>query len=32
VAQIHVAGFTDMGTYLFDTHSAPVDEAAPIAN
>jgi hypothetical protein len=24
VAQIHLAGFTDMGTYLFDTHSAPV--------
>jgi hypothetical protein len=27
VAQIHLAGFTDMGTYLFDTHSAPVSEA-----
>ena len=26
VAQIHLAGFTDMGTYLFDTHSAPVHE------
>jgi len=24
VAQIHLAGFTDMGTHLFDTHSAPV--------
>jgi uncharacterized protein (UPF0276 family) len=24
VAQIHLAGFTDMGTYLFDTHSKPV--------
>lgn len=24
IAQIHLAGFTDMGTYLFDTHSAPV--------
>ena len=24
VAQIHLAGFTDMGTYLFDTHSMPV--------
>jgi uncharacterized protein (UPF0276 family) len=24
VAQLHLAGFTDMGTYLFDTHSAPV--------
>jgi uncharacterized protein (UPF0276 family) len=24
VAQIHLAGFTDMGSYLFDTHSAPV--------
>ncbi len=27
VAQIHLAGFTDMGTYLFDTHSAPVSDA-----
>ena len=27
VAQMHLAGFTDMGTYLFDTHSAPVHEA-----
>jgi len=27
VAQIHLAGFTDMGPYLFDTHSAPVSEA-----
>jgi hypothetical protein len=26
VAQIHLAGFTDMGTYFFDTHSAPVHE------
>jgi len=26
VGQIHLAGFTDMGSYLFDTHSAPVDE------
>jgi uncharacterized protein (UPF0276 family) len=24
IAQIHLAGFTDTGTYLFDTHSAPV--------
>jgi len=24
VAQIHLAGFSDMGAYLFDTHSAPV--------
>jgi hypothetical protein len=24
VAQFHLAGFTDMGSYLFDTHSAPV--------
>lgn len=24
VAEIHLAGFTDMGDYLFDTHSAPV--------
>lgn len=24
VAQMHLAGFTDKGTYLFDTHSAPV--------
>ena len=24
IAQIHLAGFTDMGSYLFDTHSAPV--------
>jgi uncharacterized protein len=27
VAQIHLAGFTHMGTYLFDTHSAPVSDA-----
>jgi uncharacterized protein (UPF0276 family) len=27
VGQMHLAGFTDMGTYLFDTHSAPVSEA-----
>ena len=26
VGQFHLAGFTDMGTYLFDTHSAPVCE------
>jgi uncharacterized protein (UPF0276 family) len=26
VAQFHLAGFTDMGTYLFDTHSAPVHD------
>jgi uncharacterized protein len=26
VGQVHLAGFTDRGTYLFDTHSAPVDE------
>lgn len=26
VGQIHLAGFTDMGSYLFDTHSAPVHE------
>jgi hypothetical protein len=26
VGQMHLAGFTDMGTYLFDTHSAPVHE------
>ena len=26
VGQIHLAGFTDCGTYLFDTHSAPVYE------
>jgi hypothetical protein len=26
VAQMHLAGFTDMGTYLFDTHSAPVSD------
>lgn len=24
VAQIHLAGFTDMGNFLFDTHSKPV--------
>jgi uncharacterized protein (UPF0276 family) len=27
VAQIHLAGFTDCGSYLFDTHSAPVSDA-----
>ena len=27
VGQFHLAGHTDMGTYLFDTHSAPVIEA-----
>jgi uncharacterized protein len=26
VAQMHLAGFTDMGTYFFDTHAAPVHE------
>jgi hypothetical protein len=26
IAQVHLAGFTDTGTYLFDTHSAPVDD------
>jgi uncharacterized protein (UPF0276 family) len=26
VGQLHLAGFTDMGTYLFDTHSAPVHD------
>lgn len=26
VAQLHLAGFTDMGTYLFDTHSTPVSD------
>ena len=26
VGQIHLAGHTDMGTYLFDTHDAPVIE------
>jgi len=26
VVQIHLAGFTDTGTYLFDTHSAPVHD------
>jgi uncharacterized protein (UPF0276 family) len=24
VAEVHLAGFTDMGTHLFDTHSQPV--------
>lgn len=27
VAQVHLAGFTDMDTYLFDTHSMPVHSA-----
>jgi len=27
VGQFHLAGFTDMGDYLFDTHSAPVCDA-----
>lgn len=27
VAQFHLAGYTDMGSYLFDTHSAPVSPA-----
>lgn len=26
VAQIHLAGFNDRGTYLFDTHDAPVSK------
>jgi uncharacterized protein (UPF0276 family) len=26
VGQIHLAGFTDLGSHLFDTHSAPVHE------
>ena len=26
IAQIHLAGFTDMGDFLFDTHSKPVYE------
>ena len=26
VAEIHLAGFSDCGSYLFDTHSRPVDE------
>lgn len=27
VGQFHLAGYTDMGSYLFDTHSRPVYEA-----
>lgn len=27
VGQIHLAGYTDAGAYLFDTHSAPVADA-----
>jgi uncharacterized protein (UPF0276 family) len=27
IGQMHLAGFTDMGDYLFDTHSKPVYEA-----
>jgi uncharacterized protein len=27
IGQIHLAGHTDMGTYLFDTHDGPVIEA-----
>jgi uncharacterized protein (UPF0276 family) len=27
IGQIHLAGFTDMGSYLFDTHGAPVADA-----
>jgi uncharacterized protein (UPF0276 family) len=27
VGQVHLAGYSDMGSYLFDTHSAPVSEA-----
>jgi uncharacterized protein (UPF0276 family) len=23
---VHLAGFTDLGTHLFDTHSRPVDD------
>lgn len=26
IEEIHLAGFTDMGTYLFDTHSCPVHD------
>ncbi len=26
IAYVHLAGFTDCGTYLFDTHSAPVHD------
>ncbi|TGM73359.1 DUF692 domain-containing protein [Leptospira mtsangambouensis] len=26
IAQVHLAGFTDMGTYLFDTHAEPVHQ------
>ncbi|MDF3821645.1 DUF692 domain-containing protein [Leptospira sp. 96542] len=26
IAQIHLAGFTDMGNFLFDTHAEPVHE------
>jgi hypothetical protein len=26
VGQLHLAGFSDMGTHLFDTHSRPVDD------
>lgn len=26
VKEIHLAGFSDMGTYLFDTHSCPVQD------
>ncbi|HEX9814740.1 MAG TPA: DUF692 family protein, partial [Myxococcota bacterium] len=26
VGQMHLAGFTDMGTHLFDTHSRPVSD------
>lgn len=27
VGQVHLAGFSDMGSYLFDTHSQPVSDA-----
>lgn len=27
VGQVHLAGYTDTGSYLFDTHSAPVSDA-----
>lgn len=26
IGQVHLAGFSDLGTHLFDTHSAPVHE------
>jgi uncharacterized protein (UPF0276 family) len=27
IGQVHLAGFTDMGSHLFDTHSRPVSDA-----